>query len=391
MSDQGGEPKPSRRKRTPASDESQTDGEPKRQRKTEGDIPVSATDSEEAPRPRRRVAKPAPDADVKPPAEKSSDEAKTRTKRKAAEPSEKPKPAESRPAGTGKSEKPAPKKPTPREPFPKGRIARAIWIARMVIRYAPAWGVIVILLMLFGPRIYRSIFPPVIPPVAPLFRPEVRYWTPQITRWAQEYNVSANLIATLMQIESCGYPGAASVVGAQGLFQVMPSNFQEEDQPKMTDPETNAKAGIQVIKDCLRYAEGDVGLAMACYNGGPRLIYVNPVDWPTETQHYYTWGGGIYNDAIRNASKSDTLDQWLDAGGINLCERAAGALGLGVDSTINPPVTNPTPANTPIPVLPTLEVVQPGQAQITTVPGSLPTYAMPTNTPSVKLYLTPKS
>ena len=42
----------------------------------------------------------------------------------------------------------------------------------------------------------------------------------------------------------------------------MPFNFQPSDN--MTDPDTNATRGIAVIRDCLRYADNDVGLAMAC-------------------------------------------------------------------------------------------------------------------------------
>src|SRR5260221_12692591 len=58
-----------------------------------------------------------------------------------------------------------------------------------------------------------------------VFTPQVQYWSPLIHAWAQAYHVDPNLIATVIQIESCGDPTAVSLAGAQGLFQVMPGHF----------------------------------------------------------------------------------------------------------------------------------------------------------------------
>ncbi|MCC7451565.1 MAG: transglycosylase SLT domain-containing protein [Anaerolineae bacterium] len=253
------------------------------------------------------------------------------------------------------------------------RLLRVARLVQILVRFAPIWLLICILLVVFGPVIIRSIRRPTA--IAPLFTKEVQYWAGNIARWSVEYDVNPNLIATLMQIESCGYPGAASSVGAQGLFQVMPFHFSEAEN--MTDPETNARRGIGVIKDCLERSEGDVGLAMACYNGGPRLIFTAPSQWPAESQRYYTWGGGIYNDAIKGASRSATLDSWLDAGGIGLCRQAAAALSLPTMQPISSPV-NPTITPTPVPVLPTLPIDQPPTAIQPTIsaPGMLPTFAL---------------
>jgi hypothetical protein len=40
------------------------------------------------------------------------------------------------------------------------------------------------------------------------------------------------------------------------------------------------------------------------------------------------WGTGIYGDASNGASQSDTLDQWLAAGGSGLCQHASETQGL---------------------------------------------------------------
>lgn len=160
--------------------------------------------------------------------------------------------------------------------------------------------------------------------IAPLFTAPVQHWSADISRWADEYDLDPNLLATVMQIESCGHPTVSSVAGAQGLFQVMPFHFaSDEDQ---LDPDTNAMRGAAFLNECLDWASGDTGLAMACYNGGPSVIS-RPMDtWYDEPRRYYRWGTGIYADAVSNSSSSDTLDAWLAAGGANLCDSASSVL-----------------------------------------------------------------
>ncbi len=162
--------------------------------------------------------------------------------------------------------------------------------------------------------------------LAPLFTPEIDYWSENINRWAQLYNLDPNLLATVMQIESCGHPTISSTAGAQGLFQVMPFHFGSSEN--QLDPDTNAMRGAGVLQACLDMANGDVGLAMACYNGGPRVLTIPYDQWLNEPQRYYTWGTGIYGDAVSNHSSSDTLNRWLDAGGARLCQMAGDVLGV---------------------------------------------------------------
>ena len=196
----------------------------------------------------------------------------------------------------------------------------------MVRRYFPAWvmlaGVFVIMLPNIlaltvdaGGRVIGAI-PGLISSIfggeshiAPLFTQEVDYWSRDISRWADDYNLDPNLIATVMQIESCGHPNVSSYAGAQGLFQVMPYHFATGENT--LDPDTNAKRSADVLKQCLTMANGDAALAMACYNGGPSVLRMPYTSWTAETQRYYYWGRGIYGDARSNTSYSDTLQQWL--------------------------------------------------------------------------------
>ena len=162
--------------------------------------------------------------------------------------------------------------------------------------------------------------------VSPVFTPEVRRWEPEIQAWAAAYSLDPNLVATVMQIESCGDPQAVSGSGAQGLFQVMPFHFAADEN--MLDPETNAARGLGYLARALELSSGQVGLALAGYNGGHSQIGRDASLWPDETRRYYYWGAGIYEEARAGAAQSPRLAEWLAAGGASLCARAAQQLGM---------------------------------------------------------------
>jgi len=162
--------------------------------------------------------------------------------------------------------------------------------------------------------------------IAPFFTPEVRHWEADIVRWAQEFHLDANLIATVMQIESCGDPQAVSSAGARGLFQVMPFHFAAGENP--FDPNTNARRGLGYLQQTLQRGGGDVRLALAGYNGGVGVIGIAEDFWPAETRRYAAWGAPIYADASAGKDASATLQAWLQHGGWSLCQRAHQRLGM---------------------------------------------------------------
>lgn len=157
-------------------------------------------------------------------------------------------------------------------------------------------------------------------PLSPVFTPEVQYWAPLITAWAAAYQIDPNLIATVIQIESCGDSQVSSPSGAQGLFQVMPFHFDAGED--MLDVQTNARRGLDYLLGSLDLADGHVGLALAGYNGGHGVIARGWAAWSPETRRYYYWGARIYSEAVSGMTSSPTLQEWLNAGGANLCARA---------------------------------------------------------------------
>jgi soluble lytic murein transglycosylase-like protein len=205
-----------------------------------------------------------------------------------------------------------------------------IKIKRKILQF-PLVGIILLVSILallpFATNTVLALFmPPRAARIAPLFTPQVQYWQDDIARWSIANGIEPNLMATIMQIESCGHPTVVSHAGAQGLFQVMPFHFSYSED--MLDPDTNAQRSANFIRECMGYANGDVGLVLGCYNGGPSVTRRPFNTWPHETQRYYVWGLGIYYDAIDYDNQSQTLTDWLNAGGVNLCTRATTAQQL---------------------------------------------------------------
>ncbi|MFL7838308.1 MAG: transglycosylase SLT domain-containing protein [Candidatus Promineifilaceae bacterium] len=162
--------------------------------------------------------------------------------------------------------------------------------------------------------------------ISSIFTPEVQHWESKIIEWSEAFSLDPNIIATIMQIESCGNPEAVSVAGAQGLFQVMPFHFSGNEN--MLDPDTNAMRGLNFYNEQLRYTGNDELLSFAGYNGGYAASGGNYANWPDETKRYYNWAKGIYADAQSGATSSETLETWLAAGGAAGCQIAAAKLNI---------------------------------------------------------------
>lgn len=156
--------------------------------------------------------------------------------------------------------------------------------------------------------------------LASFFAPEVLRWEAEIVDWAGEHELDPNLVATVMQIESCGDPRALSGAGAMGLFQVMPYHFA--DGENSYEPATNARRGLAYLAKSLDNFEGDPSMAMAGYNGGINGASRPQHEWAQETVDYQYWGENIYGDALAGRASSVVLNEWMAAGGASLCAQA---------------------------------------------------------------------
>jgi soluble lytic murein transglycosylase-like protein len=161
--------------------------------------------------------------------------------------------------------------------------------------------------------------------ISPILSQEIQYWANDIVRWATESSLDPNLVAVIMQIESCGDPRAISRSGAIGLFQVMPFHFHITDNP--FNPDTNARRGLNYLSRSLEAAGGNARLALAGYNGGIGVISRGEWTWSAETQRYVEIGAPLYEEARSGATYSPTMDKWY-ARGTSLCRQARNRLGI---------------------------------------------------------------
>lgn len=159
------------------------------------------------------------------------------------------------------------------------------------------------------------------PGLSAVFTPEVKRWREYIGNWSEEYDLPQNLIAVVMQIESCGNPHVRSPAGAIGLFQVMPYHFSSHEDP--FEVPVNAARGLDYLSKGLKLGGGRIDLALAGYNGGHSQITKSPQLWPDETARYVRWGLGIWDDIQAAENSSGTLELWLDSGGRFLCENTS--------------------------------------------------------------------
>ncbi len=162
--------------------------------------------------------------------------------------------------------------------------------------------------------------------LSPIFTREIQYWADDILRWANASSLDPNLVAVVMQIESCGNPFARSSAGAMGLFQVMPFHFHSGENPYETN--TNALRGTDYLSRSLSTSHGNVRLALAGYNGGIGVISRGEWTWSAQTLRYVYYGAPIYEDASSGATSSPKLDEWYRKYGAGLCRQASQKLGI---------------------------------------------------------------
>src|SRR5688500_11257583 len=101
----------------------------------------------------------------------------------------------------------------------------------------------------------------------------------------------------------------------------MPFHFK--DGENMQDVMINGQRGMSDLAKGLQLAMGDGGTAPAGYNGGHTRNTTGWAGWSEQTRRYYQWGNGIYSDAAKGKTSSETLQQWLKAGGASLCRSAS--------------------------------------------------------------------
>lgn len=140
---------------------------------------------------------------------------------------------------------------------------------------------------------------------------EVRY-TPLIAETAARYGLETALVKAVVRVESAFYPRAVSRVGARGLMQLMPATARELGVSDSFDPASNLDGGCRYLAAMLERFGGELRLALAAYNAGPRSVeHYGGVPPYEETQRYvelvfkhYAGYGGAGTDGVATGFES---------------------------------------------------------------------------------------
>jgi soluble lytic murein transglycosylase-like protein len=123
-------------------------------------------------------------------------------------------------------------------------------------------------------------------PLYARFNPENPY-VATATQMAERYGLPPNVLLSLLHRESGFNPNAVSPRGATGIGQLMPGTARDLGVDP-NDPMQNIEGSARYLRQQLDRFEGNMPLALAAYNAGPRRVAEagNAIPGNAETQAY---------------------------------------------------------------------------------------------------------
>ena len=89
---------------------------------------------------------------------------------------------------------------------------------------------------------------------------------------AVRFQMDADLVWSVIAVESNFDPKAVSRKNARGLMQLLPETAARLGVQNIFDPKENIEAGTRYLHDLLLKYNGDLALALAAYNAGPDKV-----------------------------------------------------------------------------------------------------------------------
>ncbi len=104
---------------------------------------------------------------------------------------------------------------------------------------------------------------------------------------AAEHALSADLVRSIIKVESNYNPKAISPKGARGLMQLVPSTARRFGVSNAFDAVDNVEGGARYLRYLLNLYDGNYPLTLAAYNAGERAVArYGGVPPYRETQNY---------------------------------------------------------------------------------------------------------
>ena len=131
-----------------------------------------------------------------------------------------------------------------------------------------------------------------------------------VQKSARKYEIEPELIHAVIRTESNGNCRAVSKKGAMGLMQLMPSTASDMNVGNPFNPEENIDGGTRYLRYLIEKFNGNLTLAIAAYNSGPKTVEkygnVPPI---SETRQYVNRVFTLYNGKRQYAISGPVEDE----------------------------------------------------------------------------------